>query len=47
VKGPLGLATPEPGLFLVTLLLWLIGGVAFTQWALARARRLGKLVKMK
>ncbi len=47
LKSTLGQAPAEPGLFLATLLPWLAAGILFTQWALAKARREGKLVKMK
>ncbi|HLO68233.1 MAG TPA: ABC transporter permease [Holophaga sp.] len=47
LKATLGLGRPEPLLFLATLVPWLAGGVLFTSWALGRARRLGKLVKMR
>ncbi|BDU76874.1 ABC transporter permease [Mesoterricola sediminis] len=47
VKAPLGLDEARPLLFLATLVPWLLGGILFTGWALRRARRLGKLVKMK
>jgi ABC-2 type transport system permease protein len=47
LKATLGQAPWEPGLFLATLLPWMGVGVLFTQWALAKARRDGKLVKMK
>jgi len=47
VKATLGMAPAEPGLFLLTLSGWLVAGVLFTRWALTRARRDGKLVKMK
>lgn len=47
LKATLGKAHGEPGLFLATLGPWLLGGVLFTTWALAKARRDGLLVKMK
>ena len=47
LKATLGLAPHEPGLFLATLAPWLAAGILFTAWALAKARREGKLVKMK
>lgn len=47
LKATLGQAPAEPGLFLATLLPWLAAGILFAQWALAKARREGKLVKMK
>ena len=47
VKATLGMGTAEPGLFILTLIPWVVGGVVFTNWALAKARRDGKLVKMK
>ncbi|BDU72872.1 ABC transporter permease [Mesoterricola silvestris] len=47
LKATLGQSQGQPWLFLATLLPWLAAGVLFTQWALAKARREGKLVKMK
>ena len=47
LKATLGLAPARPGLFLATLLPWAAVAVLFTTWVLARARRDGKLVKMK
>ncbi len=47
LKATLGQAPGEPGMFLATLFPWLVAGAVFTQWALAKARREGKLVKMK
>lgn len=47
LKSTLGQAPADPGVFLATLLPWLAAGAIFTQWALAKARREGKLVKMK
>ena len=37
----------SPAAFFGTLAFWLVLGVTFTNWALKRARREGKLVKMK
>jgi ABC-type polysaccharide/polyol phosphate export permease len=47
LKATLGLAPYEPGWFLATLAPWLVAGILFTSWALGKARREGKLVKMK
>jgi ABC-2 type transport system permease protein len=47
LKATLGLAQPDLPRFCVTLAGWLALAVLFTGWALARARRDGKLVKMK
>jgi len=47
LKATLGLAAWTPGRFGVTLGVWLVLSVLFTSWALGRARRTGKLVKMK
>ncbi len=47
LKGTLGTATGSFPAFLLTLVPWLLAGILFTQWALAKARREGKLVKMK
>jgi ABC-2 type transport system permease protein len=47
LKATLGLAPWEPLRFLGTWVLWLALGLAFTSWALAKARREGRLVKMK
>ena len=47
LKATLGLAPAQPGLFFATLLPWLAAAILFTNLALARARRDGKLVKMK
>ena len=47
LKATLGLAPHEPGMFLATLAPWLVVGVLFTDWALEKARKEGKLVKMK
>jgi ABC-2 type transport system permease protein len=47
LKATLGAAQGEPGRFFLTLVPWLLLGVVFTQWALHKARRTGKLVKMK
>ena len=47
LKSTVGGAPWSPGAFVATLACWLGLGVAFTAWALKRARRDGKLVKMK
>jgi ABC-2 type transport system permease protein len=47
LKATLGLAPWQPRLYFVTLAVWLLVAVAFTAWALRKARRDGKLVKMK
>ena len=47
LKANLGMAPWEPGWFWLTLGPWLAAGIVFTSWALAKARREGKLVKMK
>jgi len=47
VKATLGLAEWQPGRFLLSLGLWLALSICFTSWALRKARRDGKLVKMK
>ena len=47
LQATLGLAPAQPGLFFATLLPWLAAAILFTNLALARARRDGKLVKMK
>jgi ABC-2 type transport system permease protein len=47
LKSTVGRAQWHPGLFFTTLGLWLALGALFTTWALAKARRDGKLVKMK
>lgn len=47
LKATLGMAQARPLTFLATLLPWLLVGILFTEWALARARRTGRLVKMK
>jgi ABC-2 type transport system permease protein len=47
LKATLGMAQARPMAFLATLLPWLLAGILFTEWALARARRSGRLVKMK
>ena len=47
LKSTLGRAQPDLPKFFLTLGLWLLLGAAFTTWALGRARRDGKLVKMK
>jgi ABC-2 type transport system permease protein len=47
LKSTLGLGAWAPLRFLASLSLWAVLAVAFTAWALAKARRDGKLVKMK
>ena len=47
LKATLGLVPAHPGRFLATLLPWAVVACLFTTSALARARRDGKLVKMK
>jgi len=47
LKSTLGMGPWEPGRYLAFLAAWLILAVLFTRWALAKARRDGKLVKMK
>jgi ABC-2 type transport system permease protein len=47
LKATLGMAPWEPGRYLAFLSAWLILAVLFTRWSLAKARRDGKLVKMK
>jgi len=47
LKATLGMAPWEPLRYLAFLAVWLILAVLFTRWALAKARRDGKLVKMK
>jgi ABC-2 type transport system permease protein len=47
LKNTVGKGPWNPGLFFATLTLWLILGILFTSWALKKARRDGKLVKMK
>lgn len=47
LKSTVGRGEWNPAAFLVTLLLWTVLGIAYTTWALRRARRLGRLVKMK
>jgi len=47
LKATLGLAEGSWWRYFVTLAAWLAASVLFTAWALAKARREGKLVKMK
>jgi uncharacterized membrane protein YqjE len=47
LKATLGMARWDPSRFLVALAVWLVLAVLFTTWALKKARRDGKLVKMK
>jgi len=47
LKATLGMAPWEPGRCIVFLAIWLALAILFTRWALGRARRDGKLVKMK
>lgn len=47
LKATLGLGPWDPLRFLVSWATWLVLAVAFTAWALEKARRDGKLVKMK
>jgi ABC-2 type transport system permease protein len=47
LKATLGMAAGEPGRFFATLVPCLVAGCLFTTWALEKARREGKLVKMK
>jgi ABC-2 type transport system permease protein len=47
LKSTLGLGAWEPWPFLASLAVWMALSVTFTSWALAKARREGKLVKMK
>ena len=47
LKATLGMAQGDLPRFLATLAVWMILAIGFTRWALARARRAGKLVKMK
>jgi ABC-type multidrug transport system permease subunit len=47
LKATLGLGPWSPGRYFATLVAWLLLAVAFTTWALRKARRDGKLVKMK
>ena len=47
LKATVDRAEWRPGLYLATLGCWFLLATAFTTWALAKARRDGKLVKMK
>jgi ABC-2 type transport system permease protein len=47
LKATLGMGPWDPPRFLLTLGFWLLLAVLFTTWALKKARRDGKLVKMK
>ncbi|MDR3673531.1 MAG: ABC transporter permease [Holophaga sp.] len=47
LKATLGIAPWNLSSYFVTLAVWLLLAVLFTGWALAKARRDGKLVKMK
>jgi ABC-2 type transport system permease protein len=47
LKATLGMAPWEPLRYAGTLAVWLVLAVLFTAWALRKARREGKLVKMK
>ena len=47
LKSTVGHGVWQPGHFFATLAFWGVLGVAFTNWALGKARRDGKLVKMK
>ena len=47
LKSTLGMAEWNPLAYFTTLAGWMVLAVLFTTWALARARRDGKLVKMK
>jgi ABC-2 type transport system permease protein len=47
LKSTVDHAAWQPGRFLLTLTVWLALGTLFTSWALRKARREGKLVKMK
>jgi len=47
LKATLGLAQAQPWRFCLSLAVWLALAVLFTGWALRKARREGKLVKMK
>jgi len=47
LKATLGLAPWNPLAYFATLAVWLLLAVLFTNWALGKARRDGKLVKMK
>jgi ABC-2 type transport system permease protein len=47
LKATLGMGQWQPLRYFLTLAAWLLLAVLFTTWALAKARRDGKLVKMK
>jgi ABC-2 type transport system permease protein len=47
LKSTLGMGPWNPLVFFATLVGWLVLAVLFTGWALKKARREGKLVKMK
>ena len=47
LKATLGMAEWNPWRFFATLAVWSLLAVGFTGWALDKARRAGKLVKMK
>ena len=47
LKATLGLAPWTPGRYFVALAVWMVLAILFTSWALRKARREGKLVKMK
>jgi ABC-type multidrug transport system permease subunit len=47
LKATIGMGTPNFVLFFLTAAFWLVAAVLFNHWALRRARRDGKLVKMK
>ena len=47
LKATVGMAEPSLLLFILTALLWLFGAVSFTSWAFKKAKREGKLVRMK
>jgi ABC-2 type transport system permease protein len=47
LKATLGMAEWNPLRYFATLAVWLLLAVLFTGWALNKARRDGKLVKMK
>ena len=47
LKQTIGMAVPSVGLFFATAALWLVAAFVFLQWALRKARREGRLVKLK
>jgi ABC-type multidrug transport system permease subunit len=47
LKGIVGIAQPNVMLFFLTLALWLCVAVAFCAWAFRKAKREGRLVRMK